>query len=380
MAEESFNLAGIDNLTDTLADTEGLLSSFEDRENQLLAELFVASESLSTSSPCPLSLQQNEAVENVKDGWINPDPHTNCPTGSILVSNDPRVESKTKQFLSEMNITPQYSLESFFSHSQEMFPTKHCHDETTIRRGSPSSSQKIFISKKKGKRKNLNITKNRKDQNNPLNLPNSSGNDIQKNKSLKNTDCLGVVPAAPRVLGRYASGELYPGTFSCELCDELFGDQSSLDAHILTQHTASSVVHEERCDFCPLLLKSKTNKKRHMDNCHALRPGCVQVHCEICNVSFTSKFCLQAHLRKFHLYDRNENGEPYIRLPTRRNIAKCFACHLCEVTFKEKNNLRRHVKAVHWKVFDFQCDICGKKVSTKNNLNVHLKKHEKARQ
>lgn len=182
-------------------------------------------------------------------------------------------------------------------------------------------------------------------------------------------------------LGRLPSGQLCPGTLECYHCSDLFGDPASLDAHIATQHSLPGTSLGEKCDFCPLYLKSLTNKKRHINNCHVLKPGQDKfIACPVCEATFSSLWCHKTHLRKFHLNDRDEQGRPYVTVPQKKISTKCFACKLCNVTFKEKNNLRRHVRTVHWRRYDYQCKVCGMSTSTKSNLAVHEQKHKKLRQ
>ena len=62
-------------------------------------------------------------------------------------------------------------------------------------------------------------------------------------------------------------------------------------------------------------------------------------------------------------------------------MKKPFKCDLCEVTFSNSSNLKRHVVSVHDKKKSFECDICEVSFSHKSLLKKHVASvHEKNKQ
>ena len=49
-----------------------------------------------------------------------------------------------------------------------------------------------------------------------------------------------------------------------------------------------------------------------------------------------------------------------------------FKCELCDKTFTQSGNLKRHTEIVHEKIKKFKCDKCDKLFSVKYNLNQHI--------
>ncbi|CAG9800613.1 unnamed protein product [Chironomus riparius] len=98
--------------------------------------------------------------------------------------------------------------------------------------------------------------------------------------------------------------------------------------------------------------------------------------CEICAVQFESKREFRKHERKC----KTESSEVKIGAQTENVIPntietiKCSELN-CQLTFKNKINLKKHISQVHLNERFFQCDKCAKFFKTKYHLKHHLKTH-----
>ena len=81
--------------------------------------------------------------------------------------------------------------------------------------------------------------------------------------------------------------------------------------------------------------------------------------CENCHKYFTAKNNLRKHIRAIHLGEKN------------------FHCQICEISFLRNCELKSHVLKKHPKDGEvpeiFYCDQCAKQYTEKNNLNQHIK-------
>jgi len=55
-------------------------------------------------------------------------------------------------------------------------------------------------------------------------------------------------------------------------------------------------------------------------------------------------------------------------------LEKAFSCHICQKSFKTRQNLLRHER-VHTGEKPFKCEVCQKTFTTKQNLNIHERIH-----
>ena len=51
---------------------------------------------------------------------------------------------------------------------------------------------------------------------------------------------------------------------------------------------------------------------------------------------------------------------------------KPFKCNLCDASFAEKCNLKKHVSTVHEGKKPFKCDICKADFTSKQIMNTHI--------
>ncbi len=57
----------------------------------------------------------------------------------------------------------------------------------------------------------------------------------------------------------------------------------------------------------------------------------------------------------------------------------CYSCATCLEEFSCQINLKRHVKAAHWKHNHFTCPECDKSFPSEERLNKHVRNHSKVK-
>ena len=76
--------------------------------------------------------------------------------------------------------------------------------------------------------------------------------------------------------------------------------------------------------------------------------------CDLCNKSFTQAGNLKRHKRIVH------EGR------------KGYECDICKKTYREVQSLKVHIKCVHEGIREYQCAFCDKLCSTKSSLKTHV--------
>ena len=82
-------------------------------------------------------------------------------------------------------------------------------------------------------------------------------------------------------------------------------------------------------------------------------------NCEICDRSFSGKQNLNKHIAAVH------------------ELKKPFGCKICKKKFARKEKLNRHVLTLHEKIKPFQCSVCDHKTSSKGNMKSHINSRHK---
>ena len=123
--------------------------------------------------------------------------------------------------------------------------------------------------------------------------------------------------------------------FQCDDCEKSYAAETSLQYHILRQHTRK---HEEiKCDKCDQNFHSFEDYAQHKQE-HRPRSFQVEEKCDICGIVIVGKSNLSRHYRNVH------------KLETRLNMDKVdvdvypFKCDKCKARFKRSDNLKRHHK------------------------------------
>ena len=125
---------------------------------------------------------------------------------------------------------------------------------------------------------------------------------------------------------------------ACDECGKKFTMPNALKNHRLNYHTQ----FPKTCDDCGHLCVSKEIFKTHMANTHGSGVQEATVPCEICGKMFKNKYNLKNHVKLAH------GGKGAVDFP----------CDLCGKSFRSKASLEYHHK-IHSGEYPYTCDECG---------------------
>ena len=126
-------------------------------------------------------------------------------------------------------------------------------------------------------------------------------------------------------------------SLACDDCGKRFTLPNALTNHIINHHTK----FPKSCDECSHYCASKEEFKKHMANNHGVGIQEKTIPCEICGKMFKNKYNLKAHVKLMH---GKAEGE--------------FPCDQCGKVFRGKASLEYHTK-VHNGDYPYRCDECG---------------------
>ncbi|XP_059608182.1 zinc finger protein 836-like [Phlebotomus argentipes] len=112
---------------------------------------------------------------------------------------------------------------------------------------------------------------------------------------------------------------------------------------------------EFACDIC-----KQTSKTIRGIRIHMARHATERLSCKYCQETFPSKFQLKRHRAEMH------KKAPKVKAPVQ--------CPLCPKTFREANNMRKHLP-VHSDKKDAVCEVCGNAYKSKHTLRIHMRLH-----
>lgn len=160
--------------------------------------------------------------------------------------------------------------------------------------------------------------------------------------------------------------------YACDQCNELFARPIQLNSH-------KAVIHRT-CPICDKRFKESISVKNHIRT-HARQP----YPCNFCHKSFSYANNLYAHKRTVHFgirsYSCDECGRKFA---CNRNLQyhmsthqkeKPYPCDQCHKSFPQPENLARHKKVIHPKVYSYVCNVCGRNFTGVSNLKRHQIQH-----
>ncbi|CAL8124091.1 unnamed protein product [Orchesella dallaii] len=177
-----------------------------------------------------------------------------------------------------------------------------------------------------------------------------------------------------------------PQPYTCEYCNKGCPNKSAYEVHVRT-HTNE---RPYKCDYCPRAYKASHELTIHVRTHTKERPyACPEPGCD---KSFTIHRSMLDHQRRhtksFRYYcevsgcgkgfitkqdrDRHE-VRGHIPLEERPELpGEKTQCKVCNKWISQKGQMAEHMRT-HTKETPFVCHICGKGFKQRNNLRVHLK-------
>jgi uncharacterized Zn-finger protein len=144
--------------------------------------------------------------------------------------------------------------------------------------------------------------------------------------------------------------------YSCKVCDKGFTTKYVYERHVMENHKDNDQTFP--CTECDKRYTSERNLQRHIDTKHSGKPKHV---CNICEEQFQRTDVLKKHQRFVHQIETRK-----VILPGINENVNHFECYVCEVSFKEKYKLNRHLETMHNDNSDrYNCPTCGKQFKRK---------------
>lgn len=183
---------------------------------------------------------------------------------------------------------------------------------------------------------------------------------------------------------------------ACWLCGAMMIRGQQMREHLLDAHKTNMCL----CSECPLLFKSDTDRKKHINTCHGpgkltcndcgrtfQRKASFDVHsemhivrtCRACGVQFTNRGCYREHRAKCEPGAKPDlKTVPRSRRSNIRDPAT-FTCDYCNKTYHSRPQLKNHILWIHMDIRPHQCKWCGKRFYTPARLAEHHVVHTRAR-
>ena len=159
-----------------------------------------------------------------------------------------------------------------------------------------------------------------------------------------------------------------PENYKCDFCDKTF---SIKKIDVFNRHI--SVKHMHKCHHCNKSFIFSTLLDLHMEKSHEMT---VETQCQICHQKFKSHYNLNGHIKRVHEGKKGSSNvyENKNYLPKKEVVqkSKSFKCRPCNISYKEKIDLKNHFKIVH-NDWEYSCDMCGKDYGDESTLTDHKK-------
>jgi len=132
-------------------------------------------------------------------------------------------------------------------------------------------------------------------------------------------------------------------TYSCNECDFKSTNKTNVMIHIVEGHDKNKYNSDHKTN-------QNSNLKRHVETVHED----IKFKCELCDLCYTQKEMLEAHVRSLH------TGVMH------------YKCEYCNYKAKWKQSIKHHVKSVHEGTMYHQCDHCEFNATCKETVKRHV--------
>ncbi|KAG7306821.1 hypothetical protein JYU34_008266 [Plutella xylostella] len=142
----------------------------------------------------------------------------------------------------------------------------------------------------------------------------------------------------------------HQGFPECDLCGRIFKRKQNIVSHMITIHLQGS---EIRCLICLKTFTTQRNLKRHINQLH--NPDFEYLECDDCSKIFKGKHSLINHIQAMHNPANKQN----------------CTCHVCDRTYTNTRNLKRHIETCHGERGEYKCCFCTKVYTSNQSLRRH---------
>ncbi|XP_015837824.1 uncharacterized protein LOC103314758 isoform X3 [Tribolium castaneum] len=176
------------------------------------------------------------------------------------------------------------------------------------------------------------------------------------------------------------------GPYICEMCAFFTKSLISFQRH-LRKHATNKLsgdipkkkkprIKSFKCDKCDQLFTSQQHLERHFLKHQTYK-------CGICEKEFKLNSILRKHVKHVHLKDYNYYqchlcGKQFCYKDSLRlhfvthNSVKTVKCDLCPKKFATRVKLTKHLRSVHSDAPPLTCSYCGKSIKNEKNLEKHI--------
>ncbi|XP_020079780.1 transcription factor IIIA isoform X2 [Ananas comosus] len=179
--------------------------------------------------------------------------------------------------------------------------------------------------------------------------------------------------------------------FACTIegCDRRFNIKANMQRHVKERHEDGSPCENKKqyaCKECGKTFKYASKLRKHEDS--HVKLDCVEVVCcePGCFKTFTNAECLKAHVQFCHQHTQCEIcGTKQMKRNIKRHkrkhegviVAERVQCSFkdCHLSFSNRSNLNKHIKACHEQLKPFVCRLsgCGQKFPYRHVRDNHEK-------
>ena len=156
--------------------------------------------------------------------------------------------------------------------------------------------------------------------------------------------------------------------YPCKYCEKVFYAKSGLRTHRKQVHEKDKY-NNKSCPHCDFKAFSIDKLKKHINSIHNSE---TEYSCNLCQ-TFVCKgqYLMREHMKNIH----NQSATSFKPKFKKALSNDAFSCSECDFKTNYKQNIKKHMAAVHCGVKDqktkFQCDMCEYSTFREDNLKLH---------